>query len=34
VPAVVRLTDADGLIALAEPRADNTLKPIVGFRGT
>ena len=29
---VVRLTDADGLIALAEPRGDE-LKPIVGFRG-
>jgi tRNA pseudouridine55 synthase len=28
----VRLTDADGLIALAEPR-DGLLKPIVGFRG-
>jgi tRNA pseudouridine55 synthase len=31
--AVVRLIDADGLIALAEPRPDGTLKPIVGFRG-
>jgi tRNA pseudouridine55 synthase len=30
---VVRLLDDDGLIALAEPRADGTLKPIVGFRG-
>jgi tRNA pseudouridine55 synthase len=30
--AVVRLIDADGLIALAEPR-EGTLKPIVGFRG-
>jgi tRNA pseudouridine55 synthase len=30
---VVRLRDADGLIALAEPRPDGTLKPIVGFRG-
>jgi tRNA pseudouridine55 synthase len=30
---VVRLRDTDGLIALAEPRADGTLKPIVGFRG-
>ncbi len=30
---VVRLTDADGLIALAEPRDDGMLKPIVGFRG-
>jgi tRNA pseudouridine55 synthase len=29
---VVRLRDADGLIALAEPR-DGRLKPIVGFRG-
>jgi hypothetical protein len=29
----VRLVDDDGLIALAEPRADGTLKPIVGFRG-
>jgi tRNA pseudouridine55 synthase len=29
----VRLRDADGLIALAEPREDGTLKPIVGFRG-
>ena len=25
--------DDDGLIALAEPRADGTLKPVVGFRG-
>ena len=31
--ATVRLVDADGLIALAEPRADGTLKPVVGFRG-
>ena len=30
---VVRLRDGDGLIALAEPREDGTLKPIVGFRG-
>ena len=30
---VVRLTDADGLIALAEPRDGGTVKPIVGFRG-
>jgi tRNA pseudouridine55 synthase len=30
---VVRLLDADGLIALAEPRGDGTLKPVVGFRG-
>jgi tRNA pseudouridine55 synthase len=28
----VRLTDADGLIAIAEPR-DGQLKPVVGFRG-
>jgi tRNA pseudouridine55 synthase len=32
-PGVVRLRDADGLIALAEPREDGALKPIVGFRG-
>ena len=31
--ATVRLVDADGLIALAEPRGDGTLKPVVGFRG-
>jgi two-component system, NtrC family, sensor kinase len=24
---------SDGLIALAEPRGDGTLKPVVGFRG-
>jgi hypothetical protein len=29
----VRLTDGDGLIALAEPRGDGTVKPVVGFRG-
>ena len=29
----VRLLDADGLIALAEPRGDGMLKPVVGFRG-
>jgi tRNA pseudouridine55 synthase len=29
----VRLVDAEGLIALAEPRADGLLKPVVGFRG-
>ena len=29
----VRLLDADGLVALAEPREDGTLKPVVGFRG-
>ena len=31
--SVVRLRDEDGLIALAEPREDSTLKPVVGFRG-
>ncbi len=30
---VVRLTDEQGLIALAEPREGGLLKPIVGFRG-
>ena len=30
---IVRLEDADGLIALAEPRPDGVLKPVVGFRG-
>ena len=29
----VRLRDEAGLIALAEPRGDGTLKPVVGFRG-
>jgi tRNA pseudouridine55 synthase len=29
---VVRLTDENGLIALAEPREDGVLKPIVGLR--
>ena len=29
----VRLLDDAGLIALAEPRPDGTLKPVVGFRG-
>ena len=29
----VRLTDADGLIAIAEPRERDLLKPVVGFRG-
>jgi len=29
----VRLRDDAGLIAIAEPRGDGTLKPIVGFRG-
>lgn len=32
-PGPVRLRDRDGLIALAEPRADGLLKPVVGFRG-
>jgi tRNA pseudouridine55 synthase len=31
--AAFRLLDEDGLIALAEPRPDGTLKPTVGFRG-
>jgi tRNA pseudouridine55 synthase len=31
--AAVRLLDDDGLIALAEPRADGLLKPSIGFRG-
>jgi len=31
--AYVRLTDADGLIAIAEPREPGVLKPVVGFRG-
>jgi tRNA pseudouridine55 synthase len=30
---VVQLVDDAGLIALAEPRGDGTLKPTVGFRG-
>jgi tRNA pseudouridine55 synthase len=29
----VRLRDASGLVAVAEPRGDGTLKPVVGFRG-
>ncbi|WP_028058580.1 tRNA pseudouridine(55) synthase TruB [Candidatus Solirubrobacter pratensis] len=29
----VRLRDADGLIALAEPREGGLIKPVVGFRG-
>jgi tRNA pseudouridine55 synthase len=29
----IRLVDEDGLIALAEPRGDGLLKPVVGFRG-
>ena len=32
-PGPFRLLDADGLIALAEPREGGLLKPIVGFRG-
>jgi tRNA pseudouridine55 synthase len=32
-PGVVRLRDAAGLVAVAEPRPDGTLKPVVGFRG-
>jgi tRNA pseudouridine55 synthase len=31
--SLVRLRDEHGLIALAEPRADSMLKPVVGFRG-
>jgi tRNA pseudouridine55 synthase len=30
---VVRLTDADGLVALAEPRPGGLLAPVVGLRG-
>ena len=30
---VVRLRDADGLIALGEPRPGGQVKPVVGFRG-
>jgi tRNA pseudouridine55 synthase len=29
----VLLADADGPVAIAEPRADGLLKPVVGFRG-
>jgi tRNA pseudouridine55 synthase len=29
----MRLRDEQGIIALAEPRDDGTLKPVVGFRG-
>ncbi len=29
----VRLTDEQGLIAIAESRGDGTVKPVVGFRG-
>ena len=31
---IVRLLDADGLIALAEARPDGLLKPVVGFRNS
>ena len=31
---IVRLLDDDGLIALAEPREDGQLKPVVGFRSS
>ena len=31
--SAVRLRDPAGLVAIGEPRADGTLKPIVGFRG-
>lgn len=31
---VVRLTDPEGLIALASPRSDGTLRPVVGLRGS
>ncbi len=31
--AIVRLTDGDGLIALAEPHPDGQLRPVVGLRG-
>jgi tRNA pseudouridine55 synthase len=30
----VLLRDADGPVAIAEPRDDDTLKPVVGFRGS
>ena len=30
---IVRLTDQDGIVALAEPRDGGLLKPVVGFRG-
>jgi tRNA pseudouridine55 synthase len=29
----VLLADADGPVAIAEPREDGVLKPVVGFRG-
>ncbi len=31
--SIVRLTDTDGLIALAEPAGEGMLKPVVGLRG-
>ena len=31
--SAVRLRDPGGLVAIAEPQADGTLKPVVGFRG-
>jgi tRNA pseudouridine55 synthase len=31
--AAIRLVDADGLVALAEPLEPGMLKPVVGFRG-
>ena len=31
---IVRLLDVDGLVALAEPRPDGLLKPVVGFRSS
>ena len=31
--SVVRLRDPEGLVAVAEPQADGSLKPVVGFRG-
>jgi tRNA pseudouridine55 synthase len=31
--SAVRLRDPAGLVAIAEPQADGTLKPVVGFRG-
>jgi tRNA pseudouridine55 synthase len=31
--SAVRLRDPDGLVAIAEPHPDGTLKPVVGFRG-
>ena len=31
--SAVRLRDPEGLVAIGEPQADGTLKPVVGFRG-